>query len=178
MSKVKIVLLGSLPKGDLVRNDWKDWKQPYIKVLSKRLPNVEFIHGDSISDNVGASLVVGHDLAQIQLADMCLVDGTQKVGAGTAQEMVIAKYFEKPVIIVIPKNSHHRKSNIKFHGQVMEEWIHPFLKLSSDYVANSIDDAAIWIEKYIATPHKKVKNLSVFDKAIKEFEAYQKTNLD
>jgi hypothetical protein len=171
---MKIVLLGSLPKGDDTRKSWIDWKKEYIDSITKLLPDAEFIHGDSMSDSAGAEMVVGHDLAQIKKADVCVVDARSKIGAGTAQEIVIAKQFKKPVIIVIPKDTHHRKSNIIFHGVEMKEWIHPFLKISTDYVADSIDDAARWIEGYVSSPSSyAIKDLSVFEKAIEIFEDNQ-----
>ena len=171
---MKIVLLGSIPKGDDIRESWVDWKEAYMRAIAKLLPDTEFIHGDAISDNAGAELVVGHDLAQIKKADLCVVDARVKIGAGTAQEIVIAKQLKKPVVIVIPKDSHHRKSNVTFHGVTMDEWIHPFLKVSSDYVADSIDDAAGWIKKFSASPQSyDIKDLSVFATAIELFEREQ-----
>ncbi len=169
---MKIVLLGSIPKGDDVRKNWVDWKLPYIKTISMLLPDAEFIDGDAISDNAGAELVVGHDLSMIKQADVCIVDARQKIGAGTAQEMVIAKYFKKPVVVVIPKDTHHRKTNTTFHGEVIDEWIHPFLKVSSDYVAEDIEKAAEWILDYSNSPQKfQIKDMSVFEKVITKFEA-------
>ena len=169
-----IMLLGSVPKGDDIRKDWIDWKNAYTKTLKKLLPGVSFIHGDSISDIAGTELVVGHDLFQVKSADICVVDAQTKVGAGTAQEIVYAKYLKKPVVIVIPKNSHHRKTGVVFHGNVMQEWVHPFLKVSTDYIAESIEDAAEWIKKYIDSPESyKIKDISVFDNAIKKFESFQ-----
>ncbi|HUB93551.1 MAG TPA: hypothetical protein VMB52_03540 [Verrucomicrobiae bacterium] len=168
---MKIVLLGSIPKGDDIREKWTDWKDEYIEKIAKHIPDVEFIHGDSVSDNAGAEMVVGHDLAQVKKADICVVDARSKIGAGTAQEIVIAKQFEKPVVIVIPKDTHHRKSGVTFHGVQMEEWIHPFLKVSADYVADSVDDAALWITAFAKSPQSyQIKDLSVFDRAIDLFE--------
>jgi nucleoside 2-deoxyribosyltransferase len=120
---MKIALLGSIPKGDDVRQGWVDWKTAYTRAIRRRIPDAEFLHGDGISDNAGAELVVGHDLSQIQQSDICVVDGSRKVGAGTAQEIVVAKYLRKPVVTVIPKNSHHRKTNIVFHGVKMDGFI-------------------------------------------------------
>lgn len=169
---MKIALLGSLPKGDDIRKTWIDWKEEYIKEIVSLLPDTEFIHGDSISDNAGAELVVGHDLAQVKNADICIVDAQSKIGAGTAQEIVLAKYFKKPVVIVIPQDTHHRKINVVFHGVNMEEWIHPFLKVSTDYVADSIADAAHWAKGYIKSPDSyNIKSLSVFEDAIDLFES-------
>jgi hypothetical protein len=169
---MKIVLLGSIPKGDNIRKGWLDWKEEYIRIIKALVKDAEFIHGDAISDNTGALMVVGHDLAQVKKADVCVVDAKQKIGAGTAQEMVFAKHLGRPVITVIPKDTHHRKSNVTFHGVTMEEWVHPFLEISSDYVAESVEDAAGWIHGYAQSPKSyTIKNLSIFDEAIKYFES-------
>jgi len=174
---MKIALLGSLPKGDKVREGWVDWKPEYVEKIVALLPGAEILHGDAISDNVGAELVVGHDLALVKEADLVVVDARAKIGAGTAQEMVIAKYFGKPVVVVIPPGTHHRRSNVVFDGQTMEDWIHPFLKISSDYVASSVDDAVKWVEKFFKDSAEfKVKDLSVFEQAIARFEAYKKNH--
>jgi len=169
---MKIVLLGSLPKGDKIRKNWVDWKVDYMNIIQSVIPEATFIHGDTISDNAGAEMVVGHDLAQVKAADICIVDAREKIGAGTAQEIVLAKQFKKPVVIVIPRNSHHRKSNVVFHGVELPEWIHPFLKVSTDYVAESIENAADWIKQYSQKPgDHKIKDISVFEDAINQFNA-------
>jgi hypothetical protein len=169
---MKVVLLGSIPKGDSTRKDWTDWKLPYVHAIRTAVPNVTFTHGDAISDNAGPQMVVGHDLAQIKRADVCVVDAQAKIGAGTAQEMVIAKYFKKPLVVVIPKGTHHRKSDVTFHGVTIEDWVHPFLYISSDYVAESIEDAANWLKEYAKSPADyPIKDLSVFEEAIEHFEA-------
>ncbi len=168
---MKIVLLGSIPKGDDVRKGWTDWKIAYMDAIKKVISNVTFIHGDAISDNAGLEMVVGHDLTQIKHADICVVDAQAKIGVVTAQEIVIAKHLKKPVVIVIPKDTHHRRTNITFHDVTLEDWIHPFLYLSTDYVAESIEDAARWIEEYVnSDPKILVKDLSVFEKAVEHYE--------
>ena len=169
---MRIALLGSIPKGDETRRDWIDWKVAYKKSIRRMVPQAEFLDGDAISDNAGPQMVVGHDLSMIKHADICIVDAQGKIGAGTAQEIVIAKYLKKPVVTVIPKNSHHRRTNITFHGVTVDDWIHPFLFVSSDHVAESVDDAATWIAEYInlnlgVIP---VKDISVFEDAIEYYE--------
>lgn len=172
--KTKIVLLGSIPKGDEVRKDWIDWKEEYLNKIKKELPQAEFLHGDLIKDNVGEELVVGHDLWLVKHADIIIVDAKTKIGAGTAQEMVVAKLFGKPVISIIPKNTHHRKSDIVFDGENIPDWIHPFLFISSDFVAENVEEAIIWIKKIINKP-LKFKDISIYEKAIQRFE--KKLNL-
>jgi hypothetical protein len=167
---MKIILLGSLPKGDEVRKNWVDWKTEYIEKISKKIPDANFLHGDLISDKEGAEVVVGHDLYLIKHADIAIVHATSKIGAGTAQEILMAKQFKKPVVAIIPKDSHHRKSNVVFHGTLIEDFINPFLFTSTDYVAESIEDAIQWIKKYLKNPKAiAIKDFSVMEDCIETF---------
>lgn len=167
---MKIVLLGSVPKGDDVRKNWVDWKTEYIEKLSKAFPKANFLHGDLFSDKEGPEAVVGHDLYLIKNSDIVIVHAVSKIGAGTAQEILMAKKFKKPVIAIIPKNSHHRKSNIIFHGTLIDDFINPFLFTSTDYVAENIEDAIVWIQKYLDNSKAiKIKNLSVMEECIDAF---------
>lgn len=167
---MKIILLGSLPKGDEVRKNWVDWKTEYVEKISKAIPQANFLHGDLISDKEGAEVVVGHDLYLIKNCDIAIVHATSKIGAGTAQEILMAKQFKRPVIAIIPKDSHHRKSNIVFHGTLIKDFINPFLFISTDYVAESIEDAIEWIKKFSKNSTSvKIKNFSVMEKCIETF---------
>lgn len=167
--KLKVALLGSLPKGDEARKDFIDWKTEYVEKIQKAIPEALFLHGDLISDKEGSEVVVGHDLWLIKRADIVIVNAPSKIGAGTAQEIVLAKKFKRPVISLIPKDTHHRKSNVVFHGTKIKDWKHPFLDISSDVVVESIEEAIRWIKSYAKHP-KKVKDISVFDQAIAKFE--------
>ena len=168
---IKIMLLGSIPKGNKERESFFDWKKEYTEKMTKEFPNVKFLHGDLISDKVGSELVVGHDLWLVKHADIIIANAMTKVGAGTAQEMVIAKMFKKPLVAVIPKDTHHRRSNVVFDETLIKDWIHPFLFISSDYVSENIEGAISWIKKYLSNPKSvEIKDISVFDKAIGNFE--------
>jgi len=168
---MKIALLGSIPKGDDIRTGWTDWKEEYKRAIRQALPNAQFVDGDAISDNAGPEMVVGHDLAMIKQADICVVDAQSKIGAGTAQEIVFAKHLRKPVVIVIPKDTHHRKTNAIFDGVTVKDWIHPFLNISSDYVAESPEDAARWIADFTANDETtQIKDFSIFEQAIEHYE--------
>jgi len=166
---LKICLIGSIPKGDDVRENWNDWKVEYKEKLSQ-IPNVEIIDGDAWRDETKSLQLVGHDANLVKTADIIIVDSKKKLGVGTAQEMVIAKYFSKPVISVIPKNTHHRRSNIVFDGTEIDDWIHPFLLAFSDLVVENIDDCIEWIKEFSKNPKsKKIKDITIIDKAINSY---------
>ena len=165
----KICLLGPLPKGDETRKTWEDWKVKYKEELSV-LGDIEFVDGDEWKDEAKPFLTFGHDANLIKNSDLLIVNAEKKLGAGTAQEMVIAKYFSKPVLTVLPKDTHHRKSNIGFNGKLIEDWIHPFILTMSDLVVENISEAIDWIKTYKKSPKsKKIKNITIIDEAI---EAY------
>ncbi len=100
---MKIVLFGSIPKGDHVRKDWTDWEIASMKAIKKIIPSVIFIHGDAISHNAGPEMIVGHDLTKIKQADVCVIDVHEKIGAGTAQEVVITKILKSQSLSSYPR---------------------------------------------------------------------------
>ncbi len=168
----KICLLGSIPKGDKIRENWRDWKSEYKNKLSQ-ISNATFTDGDEWKDETKPLLVVGHDANLIKQADVIIVNAESKLGAGTSQEMVIAKYFSKPVISVLPKNTHHRRSGVVFDGVRVDDWIHPFILTFSDVVVESIDECVEWVKDFIHNPeNKRIKDISVVDEAV---AAYLKT---
>jgi hypothetical protein len=165
----KIILLGSLPKGDEARKSFVDWKRAYQEKLSIAMPGALFLDGDAISDNVGPELVVGHDLSLLTHADRAIVDASTKIGAGTAQEMMMAKYFAKPLVAIMPKNTHHRKTDVIFDGILIKDWIHPFLYVCSDFIAETIEEAIPWIQS-TKEGRTQVKDFNIFEEAIEQFE--------
>jgi hypothetical protein len=167
---LKIFLAGSIPKGDNIRKQWMDWKIEYKKILSK-INNVQFVDGDAWKDETKPFLLFGHDLNLVKISDIVLVNAEKKIGSGigvgTAQEIMVAKYFSKPVITILPKNTHHRRSNIEFNGTIIPDWISPFLLSTSDLVVETIHDSLPWLKEYINNPKsKKIKNISIVDDAI------------
>ncbi|MGW8184692.1 MAG: hypothetical protein ACWGHO_01100 [Candidatus Moraniibacteriota bacterium] len=171
--KFKIMLLGSIPKGDDARKKWTDWKTDYKNILSQ-LDNVEFMDGDAWKDETKPFLLFGHDLNLVKAANIVIVNAEKEIGkgigVGTAQEIMVAKYFLKPVITILPKNTHHRRSNIVFDGTLISDWISPFLLSTSDLVVETIHESLPWIKEYINSPEsKKIKNISIIDDAIASY---------
>jgi len=165
----KICLIGSIPKGDNIRKDWKDWKVEYKEKLSQ-ISDVEFTDGDVWRDETKPFQLVGHDAYVIKTSDFIIVNAEKKLGAGTAQEIVIAKYFSKPVISILPKDTHHRRSNIVFDGTKIDDWVHPFVVTFSDLVIEKIDDCIQWIENFNKNSKSKdIKSITIIDQAIDSY---------
>lgn len=168
---MKIYLAGSIPKGDAERYEQEDWRRTYQEKILQQISNASFLNPDLIRDTVGPELVVGNDLWMIKAADIVLVNIPDKVGAGTSQEMVIAKYWQKPIVTILPKDTHHRRSNILFDGEVITDWIHPFLYTSSDYIAETLDEALAWLGDYATNPSAyTIKDMKQYDVLVEKFE--------
>jgi len=114
-------------------------------------------------------LVFGHDCKHIKNSDLVIVDAREKIGAGTAQEMLIAKYFKKPVITVLPKDTHHRRTNFEINRKIVEDWIHPFIHSTSDVIIENYKDLSEWVRKCMEGK-VKVKDISIIDKSIEYYE--------
>ncbi len=135
---MKIYLAGSVPKGDNEAKKLVDWRKRYSEVISKISGDFELFDPNNFYLNSlegNPKLVFGADCLHIRQNDLIIVNAEEKdrgIGAGTAMEFVIAKYFRKPVITVLPKDSYHRRPNLLFCGKLVEDWIHPFVDSMSD----------------------------------------------
>lgn len=166
---MKIYLAGKVPKGSELDSP-SDWRQQYSATL-QQIPGFELLSPESPSlDHSRPFLVFGYDCYLIQKADVIIVNASLKLGVGTAQEMLIAKYFYKPVICVLPKDTHHRRTNLRMPSGIVAEWIHPFVFSTSDLIVEGIGDAVGWLLNYEQFPQKyDIKGIQVIDDAIQTY---------
>jgi len=167
-----IYLAGDLPKGDEEAKGFVNWRQRYKHALEEVFDGVKFIDPwRPEKDENDPVAVFGEDCKSIKEADLIVIKAEEKLGAGTSMEFVIAKYFNKPVVTVIPKDSHHRRSNLYFAGVLVEDWIHPFIFAMSDFVVEKIDDVAKIKDRVLkSTP----KDITFIDQAIRHMESVNK----
>jgi hypothetical protein len=174
----KIYLAGKVAKGSEIGNS-KDWRAEYISRLSHD-GSFEFLSPENPSlDESQSLLVFGHDCYLVRECDILLVDASAKLGVGTAQEMVIAKYFGKYVYTVLPKDTHHRRSNLEMHGFVVEDWIHPFIFAFSDRVFDDVDSLALFFSRKGRTLlMEPLTRLDRIDQAIDQYETFMNSSVD
>lgn len=149
---MKIRLIGTHPK-----ECEENWRDHFKKKLSEKFD------GELLDDfweyGVGPA-VVAHDALLIKECDFIVANCNENIGPGTAMEYLIAKKFKKFVISVISKNSEHRKMK-KVGGEIIEDWIHPFIETFSDLIVETIEE----IPKNIDIKH--AKDLNEIDRLIK-----------
>ena len=141
-----------------------------IRVFWKIFFDAKFVFpGPGDMDEGDFLLIVGKDSKSIKQSDLIIINAEERLGVGTAQEMMIAKYFGKLVITVLPKNSYHRRTNVLFQGKyLVEDWMHPFIYTFSDFVVEKLEDIEqIKDQIFNVFP----KNLSIIDKAVSHRES-------
>jgi len=161
---MKIYLAGDVPKGKEEEEKFVDWRTKYMDVLNKSLDADYIDPYDRSLDESNFLAVFGTDCSHIKSCSLVIINAENKLGVGTAQEMVIAKYFKKPVITVLPKNSYHRRSNIVINGKKIKDWIHPFIFSFSDFIIQNIFEIEKIKEKL---QNSKIKDISIIDESIK-----------
>jgi hypothetical protein len=168
----KIYLAGKVPKGAEIGTA-KDWRQEYIDQLSKN-GSFEFLSPeDPLLDESQPLIVFGHDCYLVRECDILVVDATSKLGVGSAQEMVIAKYFGKYVYTVLPPDTHHRRSNLQMHDFVVEDWIHPFVFSFSDRIFDDVASLGVFLaakqDLLLSEPLSRIDRI---EEAIRQYEAF------
>lgn len=138
--QVKIYLAGRIPIGNEPGVD-PFWRKKYIHRLKSIIPNVIFLDPTYRDiDETDSRAVFGHDLFLIKQADLILVNAEIKLGLGTAQEMIIAKYFQKPIVTISPRGSYYSPITTSINGKEVNKWRHPFLATISDWIVQDFED--------------------------------------
>ena len=173
---MKIYLAGKIPKGNEIGKT-ADWRADYAKALSAAGDIFILSPEDDPLDESQPLLVFGHDCAFVKQADVVVINASQKLGVGTAQEILIAKYFKKPVVSILPKDTHHRRTNLVMPAATVADWIHPFIFSTSDAVVENLDQAVLWLKDHIKDPKpQNIKGLEIIDKAIEDYTLWHKAN--
>ncbi len=153
------------------------WRDKFCEVLSKK-SGFEIINLDPTKhekdfdlDEGNAKLIFGRDSFMIKISDMVVVNLTDDISVGGSQEMLIAKYYKKPLVGLAPKGGKFNKEEKEILGRTYKNWVHPFVAIPCDKVVEDIDQLAFFIKTFFSGENDtKTKNISVIDDA----EAYYK----
>jgi len=101
----------------------------------------------------------------IQQADFVLVNLSDDVSVGGSQEMLIAKHFGVPLIGLAPTEGKFNKSKEVIVGRTYTNFVHPYVKLSCDAIAETVEEAAGFIASYLKEPLPS-KTMGIMDQAL------------
>jgi|GEM_PF-215276 8-oxo-dGTP diphosphatase len=136
-----IYLSGSIPKSKEARDTYVDWREEFMKEAKKQKLDIIGINPNVFTyDMMPIKYFYGRDIQQIYLSDAVVVNAQEKIGIGTAQELLIAHYYKKPVIAIAPTPSHYVKY-IDTQKQKHVHYTHPFLMATANILVESYADA-------------------------------------
>lgn len=89
------------------------------------------------------------------------------ISVGGSQEVLVAKYFHKPVIGLAPFGGKFHKKNKEIFGQTVKDYKHPFVFATCDVVCDDIEEVA---EQIKHLDKLKIKSLDVIKELAKKYE--------
>ena len=98
-----------------------------------------------------------------------MVDGSKRIGIGVAQEFLIAKYYDKPVIVVCPPGTHNNKV-ITTNKTDSFQLKHPFVTATADEIVESWEDAAKRLVDHFKGQKIAVKSIDLIEESRKVYE--------
>lgn len=170
MKKINVYIAGLIPD-----DESDNWRDELCKKLAEKsgfaLVNIDpskYHEGSDFDDN-NSQFVVGRDCFMIQKSDLVIVNLVDEIGIGASQEMLLAKYFKKPLIGIAPRGGRFNREEKKVMGKVFRNWIHPFVNLTCDKVAENADEAADFIRKFFSSS-RKAKDFSIIEEALEYYK--------
>lgn len=180
MNKLKVYIAGKVSQDSVFgRYDWRD---EFCSELAK-LSGFEIINLDPTKSSAGftpnqndVALIFGRDCFMIKSADLVIVNLTDDISVGGSQEMLLAKYYRKPLVGIAPKQGKFFKSKKEILGKVYENWVDPFVKVSCDVIVGDINGAAGFIKNFFSRQGRFVKDISIIDKTLKYYQEHHYKN--
>lgn len=139
---IKVYVAGKVSKNSVFgTHDWRDAFCEQLESLSGlSLQNMDPTKLD-IDQNHPFS-VFGADSYLISQSDVVIVYLSDDISIGGSQEILIAKYFKKPVIGLAPHGGKFNGSDKEYFGRQVKNYRDPFVFTSCDRVCKTIEEVA------------------------------------
>src|SRR3989344_8270600 len=102
MDKLKVYVAGKVsPNSIFGTHDWRDsFCGRLSEIIGIKIINLDPTKSDKMFDldENNTRLIFGRDCYMIKSADLVIVNLTDDISVGGSQEMLIAKYFSKPLL--------------------------------------------------------------------------------
>jgi len=174
MKKIKVYIAGKISATNSVYNK-KEWRDIFCKKIEK-ISNFKIInldpnkyHSDFDLDRANAELVFGRDCFLIKSSDVVIVNLTDDISVGGSQEMLIAKYYNKPLIGIAPTGGKFVKKEKKTKERIYKNYTHAFVKIPCDVIVENIDEAAKVLPKFF-DKKQEVKTLKIIDTYVQKYK--------
>ena len=139
---MKVYVAGKVSKDSVFGTH--HWRDEFIKTLEsfsgKTLQNIDPTRAGIDQNNYEA--VFAADAYMISICDVFIVYLSDDISVGGSQEILLAKYFKKPVIGLAPEGGRFNASTQEFYGQKIASYKYPFVFATCDIVCGNIEEAA------------------------------------
>ncbi len=171
--ELKVYVAGKISKESVLgTHDWRDLFCAELGKLSglaiKNLDPTKSSHELKL-DPSNPDLIFGRNAYMISQADIVIVNLTDDISVGGSQEMLIAKYFEKPLIGIAPKEGKFVRSKKELMGTVYLNWVDPIVSYTCDTVVEDLPTAAKFIRDNLLSGVFQAKTIHIIDRAIKNY---------
>ncbi|HBU27595.1 TPA: hypothetical protein DEB00_00575 [Candidatus Uhrbacteria bacterium] len=170
MKQIYVYVAGKVSKESVFGTH--DWRDAFCLALSRHV-HVPVINVDPTKESetfllpeTDAQFIFGRDCTLIQMADVVIVNLTDDISVGGSQEMLIAKYYQKPLVGIAPLGGKFYKSQKEIGGRVHTDWKHPFVAVPCDAIVEDEREAGEWIAKWAKGEKQSIKTLSILDESI------------
>ena len=154
-----------------------DWRDDFLRQIS-HLNGIKFISFDPVNatkDYNYPELVFGSDVHMISQVDVVIVYLTDDISVGGSQEILIAKYYAKPVIALAQPGGKFNAKSREVGGKVIKNYKHPFVYSTCDLVCDDIEGVANALKNLDKINPKTIK---IIDEANTKFsKKHLKTKL-
>lgn len=151
------------------------WRDDFLLEISK-LTGLKFISFDptrASKDYTELELVFGSDVHMIAQVDVVIAYLTDDFSVGGSQEILIAKYFKKPVIALAPKGGRFNLGTKEIVGKIVTDYKHPFIFSTCDVVCSTVPEVA---EALKNLDRISPKSINLIDNAKVKFEKEHSKN--
>jgi hypothetical protein len=172
MKTLKVYVAGKISPNSLFKTSF--WRDEFCKDLEKK-SGIKIINLDptksedfEVNEN-DAGLVYGRNAFLIKSADIVIVYLSDDISVGGSQEMLIAKYFRKPLIGIAPEGGKFNNREKERRGKIYNNWTEPFVVIPCDIVVNDVSAAADWISKGLWK--RPAKGIECIDEALEYYRS-------
>lgn len=168
---IKVYVAGKVSKDSVFGTH--DWRDNFCKELEElsggRLKNLDPTKLEI--DQANTKLVFGADSYLISTCDVLIVYLTDDISIGGSQEILIAKYFKKPVIGLAPHGGKFNGADKEYFGTTFKNYKDPFVFTTCDIVCKTIEELAVALKNLNTI---EVKSLDILNESIEYY--LSKTN--